>query len=152
MASFDRRKCKVLNGPTATGQHCPEGWSFYKQPGPNFTGVTGPGSADGNYYSFVDQFGTLGLGDNVPISIGDNSDSLKAFLPASNEHVVMRVPYPLGFHAKGIDGRIDDPKGNWKGRGLWTAYAGQVMWHMEGGKNQVNKLMKFQVQPDPLAK
>ena len=23
--SFDRRKCKVLNGPTATGQQCPEG-------------------------------------------------------------------------------------------------------------------------------
>src|SRR5262249_13541382 len=28
-ASFDRRKCKVLNGPTATGQHCPEGWTLY---------------------------------------------------------------------------------------------------------------------------
>src|SRR5205085_10383051 len=23
MASFDRKKCKVVNGPTATGQHCP---------------------------------------------------------------------------------------------------------------------------------
>ena len=30
MASFDRRKCKgPLNGPTATGQHCPEGWTLY---------------------------------------------------------------------------------------------------------------------------
>ena len=27
LGSFDRRKCKVLNGPTATGDHCPEGWS-----------------------------------------------------------------------------------------------------------------------------
>ena len=27
MASFDRRKCKTLNGPSATGQHCPEGWN-----------------------------------------------------------------------------------------------------------------------------
>src|SRR5262249_50717385 len=31
-ASFDRRKCKVLNGPTATGQHCPEGWTLYPFP------------------------------------------------------------------------------------------------------------------------
>jgi hypothetical protein len=30
MASFDRRKCQgPLNGPEATGQHCPEGWTFY---------------------------------------------------------------------------------------------------------------------------
>src|SRR5215471_609051 len=31
LASFDRRKCKgPLNGPKATGDHCPEGWAFYK--------------------------------------------------------------------------------------------------------------------------
>ena len=41
LASFDRRKCKgPLNGPTATGQHCPEGWTFYALPRPNFKGVT----------------------------------------------------------------------------------------------------------------
>ena len=27
---FDRRKCKVLNGPTATGKHCPEGWTLHR--------------------------------------------------------------------------------------------------------------------------
>jgi hypothetical protein len=152
MASFDRRKCRVLNGPTATGQHCLEGWTFSQQPGPNFKGVQTPGTSDGNYYTFVDQFGTMGLGDDIPISIGDNSDSLKAFVPSTGEHLVLRVPYPLGFHAKGMDGRIDDPKAGWKGRGLWTAYAGQVMWHIEGGKGQVNKLMRFQIRPSPLAK
>ena len=34
MMSFDRRKRKVLNGPEATGQHCPEGWTVYKGPDP----------------------------------------------------------------------------------------------------------------------
>jgi hypothetical protein len=34
MMSFDRRKCKVLNGPEATGQHCPEGRTVYKGPDP----------------------------------------------------------------------------------------------------------------------
>ena len=35
LGSFDRRKCKgPLNGPKATGDHCPEGWSFHQYPGP----------------------------------------------------------------------------------------------------------------------
>ena len=45
MGAFDRRKCKVLNGPTATGDHCPEGWSFYQYPGPGFEGI-GANSAE----------------------------------------------------------------------------------------------------------
>ena len=40
LASFDRRKCKgPLNGPNAaSGNACPEGWTFYAVPGPNFKG------------------------------------------------------------------------------------------------------------------
>ena len=34
LGEFDRRKCKVLNGPTATGEHCPEGWTLHRMPGP----------------------------------------------------------------------------------------------------------------------
>ena len=67
MASFDRRKCKgPLNGPTATGQHCPEGWTLYAEPLPQLKGVTDNGSAEGSYYTWVDQFDTFGLGRNVP--------------------------------------------------------------------------------------
>ena len=37
LASFDRRKCKgPLNGPSATGKHCPEGWTLYPFPARNF--------------------------------------------------------------------------------------------------------------------
>jgi hypothetical protein len=66
LGSFDRRKCKVLNGPTATGKHCPEGWTLYRLPGPQLAGVTDDGSAESPYYSWVDQHGTLGLGNDVP--------------------------------------------------------------------------------------
>ena len=39
IGSFDRRKCKgPLNGPKATGDHCPEGWTFYQYPGPGLRG------------------------------------------------------------------------------------------------------------------
>ena len=44
LASFDRSKCKgPLNGPTATGQHCPEGWTLYPVPGPKFKGTRSSG-------------------------------------------------------------------------------------------------------------
>ena len=151
MASFDRSKCNVLNGPEATGQHCPEGWTLYPTPGPQMKGVTDPGSADYHYYNWVDQFDTLGLGTNVPIAPGSGSDSLLALLPETEEWVVLRVPYPLGFFARGLDGRIDDPDGGWKGRGLWANYGSNLNWHIEGGQGRRSSIIHFQLRPDPLA-
>jgi len=152
MASFDRRKCKVLNGPTATGQQCPDGWKLYPAPGPQMQGVDEPGSADFSYYNWVDQFDTLGLGKNVPIMAGSGSDSLLALMPDTGKFVVMRVPYPQGFYARGLDGRIDDPKGGWKGRGVWADYGTNLPWHIEGGKGTRASVVKFQMRPTPLAK
>src|SRR5439155_100817 len=60
VTSFDRRKCKVLNGPTATGQHCPEGWTIYKAPGPTLQGTNL--SADLTYLQGMDRHDALGLG------------------------------------------------------------------------------------------
>ena len=151
MASFDRSQCAVLNGPTATGQHCPEGWTLYQSPGPRMTGVEGSANADYHYYNWVDQFNTLGLGENVPIATGSTSDSLLALMPQTGEWVVMRVPYPLGFYSKGLDGRIDDPDTGWKGRGVWSSYNTMATFHMEGGKGTTSEIVRFQIRPDPLA-
>ena len=66
LASFDRRKVKGrLNGPKAAGQHAREGWTFYTEPLPQLRGVTTPGSSEASYYTWVDQFNTLGLDRNV---------------------------------------------------------------------------------------
>ena len=152
LASFDRSKCKgPLNGPTATGQHCPEGWSLYQLPGPQLRGVADPGSAEASYYDWVDQFDTFGLGKNVPIATGNGNDALLALLPDSGKFVVLRVPYPMGFYAKGMDGRIDDPKAGWKGKGLWATYGTRTPFHAEGGKGTTSKVLHFQLRPDPLA-
>jgi hypothetical protein len=150
LASFDRRKCTVRSGPAATGQQCPEGWTLYQLPGPLLSG-TNVGSADYAYYDWVDQFDTLGLGKNVPIATGTNSDSLLALDPKTGRWVVLRVPYPLGFYARGLDGRIDDPKGGWKGHGLWSSYSPIPVWHIEGGKEATSMLVHFQLRPNPLA-
>jgi hypothetical protein len=150
MASFDRSKCRVLNGPDATGQHCPEGWTLYPSPGPKMKGATMSATADFHYYNWVDQFNTLGLGENVPIANGTGSDSLLALMPGTGEWVTMRVPYPLGFYTRGLDGRIDDPKAGWKGRGVWASF-NSFNWHNEGGRNATGAAVRFQIRPNPLA-
>ena len=151
LASFDRRKCQgPLNGPTATGQHCAEGWTFYSEPLPQIQGVTDSGSAESSYYTWVDQFDTFGLGANVPISTGNGSEGLLVL--HDGEWIVLRVPYPMGFYTKWLDGRIDDPNGGWKGRGLWATVSTRAPFHMEGGKGTTSKVAHFQLRPDPLAK
>lgn len=150
MGSFDRRKCKSpLNGPKATGDHCPEGWAFHQYPGPGFNGI-GDNSAEASYYTWVDQHNTLGLGEDVPVSTGNLNDGLIAY--AGGKMVTLRVPYPMGFYAKGLDGRIDEAGAGWKGRGLWTASGDRTPWLREGGKGSLPLAVHFQIRPDPLAK
>jgi hypothetical protein len=149
-ASFDRSKCKgPLNGPTATGQHCPEGWTLYPFPGPNYKGAVENGSADSAYYNFVDVFDTLGAGKDTPIATGNLSEGLLVLV--DGKFMTLRVPYPMGYYAKGLDGRIDNPNGGWKGKGLYTPISTRAPFHMEGGKGTTSKLVKFQMRPDPLA-
>lgn len=151
LASFDRRKCAgPLNGPAATGQHCPEGWTLYPEPLPQLKGVTESGSAESSYYTWVDQFDTFGLGKNIPIDTGNESEGLLAL--KDGKWVILRVPYPLGFFTKWLDGRIDDPKGGWKGKGLWATVSTRAPFHMETGKGTTSKVVHFQLRPDPLSK
>ena len=151
LASFDRRKCKgPLNGPKATGQHCPEGWTLYPEPLPQLKGVTDPGSAGASYYTWVDQFDTFGLGPNTPINTGNAAEGLLAL--KNGQWVVLRVPYPLGYYTKWLDGRIDDAKAGWKGRGLYSTVSTRAPFHMETGKGTTSKVIRFQMRPDPLAK
>ena len=149
---FDRSKCKVTSGPSvADGQHCPEGWTLFPSPGPKMSGVAG-GSADFHYLDWVDLHDTLGLGKDTPILAGTNSDSLLAFDQKTEKFVILRVPYPMSFHTRGMDGRIDDGSKGWKGKGIFATYASVPVWHLEGGEDASGpQLVKFPVRPDPLA-
>ena len=151
IASFDRKKCRgPLNGPNATGKHCPDGWTLYPFPGPQLANVHETGSAEASYYTWVDQFDTFGLGRDVPIATGNGNESLLALV--NGAFVNLRVPYPLGFYTMWMDGRIDDPAAGWKGRGLWATVSTRAPFHMEGGKGTTSKVVKFQLRPDPLAR
>ena len=63
-----------------------------------------------------------------------------------------RARIRTGFYTKWMDGRIDDPKAGWKGKGLWATVSTRAPFHMEGGKGTTSKVLKLQLRPDPLAK
>ena len=84
----------------------------------------------------------------MPIATGTTSDALLALDPDSGEWVVMRVPYPLGFYSRGLDGRIDDPDTGWKGRGVWSSFNTGSPFHLEGGKGATSETRPV---PDPAA-
>ncbi len=147
LGSFDRRKCKgPLNGPTATGNHCPEGWTLYRLPGPGFAQLP-LFSVESSYYTWVDQHNTFGLGANVPIATGNLFDGIHALV--DGKFATLRVPYPLGFYMKGMEGRIDDANSGWKGRGIWATEGDRTPAHKEGGGKPL--IVHFQMRPNPLA-
>jgi hypothetical protein len=150
LGEFDRRKCTgPLNGPEATGDHCPEGWTLHDLPGPGFADLP-EFSVESSYYTWVDQHNSLGLGEDVPIATGNLFDGVHALV--DGEFVTLRVPYPLGFYTKGFEGRIDDPDAGWKGRGLWVPEGGRTPWLKEDGQGSKPIVVHFQVRPDPLAR
>jgi hypothetical protein len=150
LGSFDRRRCKVLRGPTATGAHCPEGWTFHRLPAPQLRDVMDPGSAEASYYTWIDWFDVFGLGANTPIVMGSLNSSILALVNGTFVNIV--VPYPMGFFAKNVDGRIDDASLAWKGRALWSTYGTRTMYHLEGGTANRPKAVRFQLRPGPLAR
>jgi len=150
LGEFDRRKCEgPLNGPEATGDHCPEGWTLHDLPGPGFADLP-EYSVESSYYTWVDQHNSLGLGEDVPIATGNLFDGVHALV--DDEFVTLRIPYPLGFYTKGFEGRIDDPDTGWKGRGIWVPEGDRTPWLKENGHGSKPIVVHFQVRPDPLAK
>ena len=89
------------------------------------------------------------------LEVTADADALKAdnslAAVVNGKWVVMRVPYPIGYFAKGMDGRIDDPKAGWKGKGVWTTWGTRTPFHSETGKGTMPKVVHFQIRPNPLA-
>jgi hypothetical protein len=110
--------------------------------------------ADQHYYLWIDRFSSSGLGNNAVILDGQNSDSLIAFQQDIKTWVRLTSPYPMGgLFSRFLDARIDDPKGGWKGRGIYAANHSRGTLLTEGmnGKSP-SQLFHIQVRPDPLAK
>jgi hypothetical protein len=126
-------------------------FTYWELPGPKMK-QTGPetGSAEMPYYIWVDQFNTFGMGKDVVITCGTNSDSMVTFDPVTEKFNVIRVPYPLSFYTRGLDGRIDDANAGWKGRGLWADYGEDPIRFVE--HTQRGAAVHIQMRPDPLTR
>jgi len=154
-AAFDRSKCKTTSDPKSTGQSCPEGWTFYRKNDPTWDGS--PFHSNESYLTHMDVHDVLGLGKDAPMYGSNNTDAFEVINPVTKQFVTLRVPYPLGFFPRSANGRVDDPKTGWKGKGLWSSYSTYATWHIEGGKGEggpgvLPKAVKFQMRPNPLAK
>jgi streptogramin lyase len=127
-----------------------EQFTYWETPGPKMKG-TGKeiGSADFHYYIWVDQFNTLGLGKDMVIVTGTNSDSLLVFNPGTERFTIIRTPYPRGMFTRGLDGRIDDPNAGWKGRGLWVSNNTDGLLHTEKKRGFISHV---QFRESPLAR
>jgi hypothetical protein len=51
-----------------------------------------------------------------------------------------------------MDGRIDDARAGWKGKGIWTTTGNRTPFHFEGSKGTRPKVVHLQLRPDPLAR
>ncbi len=154
-ASFDRTKCKTTKDAQANGQSCPEGWTFYRKNDPTFE--NSPFHANESYLTHMDVHDVLSLGKDAPIYGSNNTDAFEVLQPSTKQFVTLRVPYPLGFFPRSANGRVDNPKTGWKGKGLWASYSTYATWHIEGGRGEggpgvLPKAVKFQMRPSPIAK
>jgi hypothetical protein len=134
--------------PTATGQHCPEGWTFYAEPLPQLGNVTSPGVR------------------RELLHVGGPVQHARPRRERADQH---REPVRGAARAQGrgvgrparplSDGLLHQVAGRphrrsdagWKGRGLWAAISTRAPFHMEGGKGTTSKAIQFQLRPDPLA-
>ena len=126
-----------------------KGWSFHELPGPSFD--THPDiKVESSYYAWVDQHNTFGLGENIPMAIGNLFDGVHALV--DGEFITIRTPYPLGFYAKGFEGRIDDPDAGWKRTRTMDSSGGRNPWFLEDGKGTHPIVTHFQLRSTPLDK
>src|SRR5260370_15977272 len=70
------------------------------------------------------------------------------FDPKKETFSIFRMAYPMPFYTRGLDGRIDDAKAGWKGRGIWATYSSYLPKFTETRIGSVNHI---QVRPNPLA-
>jgi streptogramin lyase len=124
-------------------------WKFWDNPGVKFKGTGAEtGTTDFPYYLWVDQFDVSGLGKDTVFVTGSTSDAMFVFDPKKESFSVFHIPYPMPYYARGLDGRIDDAKAGWKGRGLWMTYSSYLPRFTETRSGTVNHM---QIRPNPLA-
>ena len=126
-----------------------EKFTYWDTPGPKYPGTAREtGSTEYPYFLWVDQFDALGMGRNTVIVTGTSSDAMFLFDPKTEKFTVFRMPYPMPFFTRGLDGRIDNAGAGWKGRGIWASYNSYLPKYSE---TRIGHVSHIQLRPNPLA-
>jgi len=88
-SAFDPARCKNIKDPQATGQSCPEGWTFYRMNDPTYTNSVY--HANESYLTHMDLHDTLGLGKDAPMYGSVNTDAIEVLDPQTRQFVTLRV-------------------------------------------------------------
>ena len=132
MASFDRRKCKALPDRARPTAASARGLDAVPDAGPEAEGHQHPGRLPLLQLGGPAQHPRPGAeqADGHRLELGLRSGARSADAPLGH------APRALSarFYSRGLDGRIDDPNGGWKGRALYANYGTHFVWHIEGGK------------------
>ena len=78
-----------MKDPQATGQSCPEGWTFYRMNDPTYTNSVY--HANESYLTHMDLHDTLGLGKDAPMYGSVNTDAIEVLDPQTRQFVTLGV-------------------------------------------------------------
>ena len=143
LASFDRRKCKgPLNGPTATGQHCPRGVDVLRRAAArNCKGVTESGQRRSAATTPGWTSSTRSAwARNMPINTGNESDGLLALKDGKWVDAARAVSARLLHQVAGRPHRRSERR--LEGPRAVGHVSTRAPFHMEGGKGTTSKVMQ----------
>ena len=135
----------------ATGKHCPEGWTLYPIPGPQFKGVTdraAPTTPITSGSIATTRWARARTCRSRPtnggeVAAGAGRRQVRQSARAVSDgllHQERRRPHR----------RSRMPAG--RAAALWTTFGTRAVFHNEGGKDEQPKVYKLQMRPDPLAR
>ena len=134
VGSFDRRKCKVLNGPTAPGKHCPEGWTLYQLPGPQMRDVSDRRQRRGELL----RLGRLVQHLRPRQERADRDGQSQQLDLRAGGRQVHQLHRALSDGLLRQECRRPDRRSECRleGTALWSTYGSRTKFHLEGGKEQ----------------
>ena len=150
LASFDRTKCSVLNGPrrsTARTARQDGSCMFPTAPvsrartfRPTSTTTTGSISTTSRASARTRRSRPARTPTRCSCSIPKPANGPSCACRTRSGSIIAVSTAASMIRAAG-----------WKGRGLWANYGTHLIWHTEGGKGTAGKTVHFQIRPDPLA-
>ena len=140
-----------LNGPNATGKHCPEGWTLYRVARPAVQGREGRRQRRGELLHLGRPVQHVRAGrERADRHRQHERRATSRWSTASSS--TCACPTRWASSPSGREGRIDDPNAGWKGRALWATYSTAPCSTSKAARRTGRRSCKFQLRPDPLAR